>query len=795
MNDLPELLAPAGDPESLLAAVNHGADAVYLGLRRFSARARARNFGVDELAEYTAELRPRGVRVYVALNTLVLDREIRRVVRTIEEVVEAGADALILQDLGVARLARQICPEIALHASTQTSIGSAAACAHLRALGFRRLIAPRELSVERLGQLVRRTDLGIEAFVHGAHCISWSGQCTASLARGGRSSNRGECAQPCRLPYEVRTAGPRVDARRFPLSPTDLVGEAVVADLVRAGVRSLKIEGRLKRPEYVASAVHHYRLLLDRIGQGRGDRLTDSERRDLLQPFTRTSTTGYLTGTDHRALVEGNHPGNLGLLIGDLVAVRGRSLVVDRVQLEVLAGDGIGLVVSGGGEVVGGRVHGVDPAPGRGVALRMGPEFAIALARPGQQVWRTDNPRLIRRLRLGIEGRSREARPRRQPVIASVAGAPGAPLRLALEDNEGRRVEVASEVPLQHPRTRPLEPTGVRARLGKLGQTPYVLADLRWGVEGAVALPPVELNRLRRRACAELSALRGQPLRRVVRPPVEVTSGAAARPAPTGIYVLCRSVGQVSAATAGGAAVILCEPPAGAGMEPLLDAARRGGAAAFAALPRSVGEGDEAVAMVAVDLRPDGLLVRDLSELRLAAGIPRDRRPLLIADRSFGAVNALAVGELLDAGADIVSPGYDLPGDALAKLAATVGGDRLEVVASARLPLFHTAHCLFAANVAGAADLDRCGRICRRTSLALRDGEGRVLPVVADDLCRCTVFEPEIRVLPADLLAAARLPRLRIELLDESDAEVVERLEQLMRVLQSTDAPGTSRTQ
>lgn len=243
-----EILAPAGGEEQLIAAVRSGADAVYLGLTAFSARRNAANFDADALRRAVSYCHARDVRVHVALNTLVLDAELDAFADAVRAVAAAGADAAIVQDVGAAALVRRICPSLPLHASTQMAVHNAAGAAALERMGFSRVVLARELTVEEIAAIVAATPLEVEVFIHGALCMSMSGCCTLSCMLGGRSGNRGLCAQPCRLDF-------RRGARGYALSLKDLCGLAHLDALRAAGVRSLKIEGRMKRPEYVAAAV------------------------------------------------------------------------------------------------------------------------------------------------------------------------------------------------------------------------------------------------------------------------------------------------------------------------------------------------------------------------------------------------------------------------------------------------------------------------------------------------------------------------------------------------------------
>src|SRR5579883_3171515 len=261
----PELLAPAGDRTCLIAAVENGADAVYFGLQRHNARARATNFDGADLPEVMALLHRRGVKGYVTLNTLVFTRELDDLEATLRELVAAGVDAVIVQDLGLCRLIRALTPDLEIHASTQMSVTSAEGVRLARELGCSRVILARELAITEIRRIREATDMPLEVFVHGALCVAYSGQCLTSEALGGRSANRGECAQACRMPYQIVCDGELkdLDNIQYLLSPQDLAAYDLIPNLIELGVASLKIEGRLKSPEYVANITQHYRAAID----------------------------------------------------------------------------------------------------------------------------------------------------------------------------------------------------------------------------------------------------------------------------------------------------------------------------------------------------------------------------------------------------------------------------------------------------------------------------------------------------------------------------------------------------
>ena len=314
----PELLAPAGDRTCLIAAVENGADAVYFGLQRFNARIRANNFDGGDLAEVMTLLHRRGVRGYVALNTLVFPSELAEIEETVRELVVAGVDAIIVQDLGLVRLIRAISPDVEIHALTQMSITSEEGVALAHELGCSRVIVARELSLAEIARIRRAIDMPLEVFVHGALCVAYSGQCLTSEALGGRSANRGECAQACRMPYQIVCDGRLVelDNIQYLLSPQDLAAYDLIPELIDLGIAGLKIEGRLKTAEYVANITRHYRMAIDAAWAGQPVEFTPRDVREMQLSFSRGFSHGFLDGNNHKVLVRGDYSKKRGILLG-----------------------------------------------------------------------------------------------------------------------------------------------------------------------------------------------------------------------------------------------------------------------------------------------------------------------------------------------------------------------------------------------------------------------------------------------------------------------------------------------
>ncbi|HOM02885.1 MAG TPA: DUF3656 domain-containing protein [Acetivibrio sp.] len=514
----PELLAPCGDWDAFVAAVENGADAVYMGGKLFNARQFASNFDEENFKEAVQYAHARDVNVYRTMNTLIGDSEIKEALKALEQSYLAGIDGVIVQDIGLAGLIKNLFPDLPLHASTQMTIYNLEGVRQMEELGFKRVVLARELSLEEIEHIAKSTSLEIEVFVHGALCVCYSGQCLMSSIIGGRSGNRGKCAQPCRLPYrllesgkEKTLSGKKTDRGYF-LSPKDLCSIEILDKLVKAGVKSLKIEGRMKSPEYVATVVRVYRKYLDRLLEEPGSYGADIEEKDikdLTQIFNRGDfSKGYLEGKTGRDMMSFEKPKNWGIYLGEVISYDKASESV-KIKLEEPLSIGDGIEVwnnedeSPGTIVTSIRVNGktVTEANPQQVAEVRSIKGKIG---KGNRVYKTSDKKLNTFAKESFTGKSK----RKIPIEGRLSITSGKPVSIIVKDYAGNEVEVKSQYIPEKALTSPITEERVVRQAAKTGQTPFEFKVLSADVGEGLSVPISEINTLRRSALEELEAKR-----------------------------------------------------------------------------------------------------------------------------------------------------------------------------------------------------------------------------------------------------------------------------------------------
>ncbi|MDU1201964.1 MAG: DUF3656 domain-containing protein [Clostridiales bacterium] len=491
-----ELLAPVGSFDSLKAAVQNGANAVYLGGKDFSARASANNFDREELKEAVKYAHIRDVRVFVTTNTLIKQNELEDFVEYAKFLYDIDVDAIIMQDIGAAMLIHELLPDFELHASTQMVAHSLEDVQYLESIGFKRVVLARELTVEEIKYICDNTNVDIEIFVHGALCVCYSGGCLMSSMIGNRSGNRGRCAQPCRQKYtmiDISTGEEIHNNGDYLLSTKDLNTIEEIDKIIDTGVLSLKIEGRMKKPEYVATVIKSYRDAIDEYETTKKVNISDETMEDLYTIFNRKFTKGLILGEVGEEVMNSNVPNNQGLYVGKVVDYNKKAKRL-KIKLEgtLKKGDGINL----GGGTIGRIIKGKDIAQigYKGETIEL--DF-IGEAKKNQLVFKTSDTDLIDRAQKTYTQDKEFAK---SLIDAEISIKLGSYPELRLIDKNKNIVSVQGDKLVEKALKVALSEEKIETQIKKLGNTPYEIDQLKINLDEGVSMPISLINQMRREA-------------------------------------------------------------------------------------------------------------------------------------------------------------------------------------------------------------------------------------------------------------------------------------------------------
>jgi U32 family peptidase len=798
---IPELLAPAGNWDCAKAAVENGADAIYFGLEKFNARMRADNFTEADLPELMSFLHERGVKGYVTLNTLIFPQELREAQQYLKSIISAGVDAVIVQDIGICRLIRHLSPDFPIHASTQMTITTAEGVEFAQDLGCNLVVLARECSIQEINKIQEITrfknfSLPLEVFVHGALCVAYSGQCLTSEALGGRSANRGECAQACRMTYDLICDDDLIDLgdRKYLLSPQDLYGLEVLPDLIKSGVASLKIEGRLKTPEYVANVTRVYRKALDQINNVNRENsaeivsentVTDEDIYNLEMAFSRGLYTGWFDGINNQELVHARFGKKRGVYLGRVVKISGNKVTIN-LKAPLKPGDGI-VFDSGHPEYPeqGGRIYTVDIYKDEAILTFGRDDIDLHKVYVGDWVWKTNDPELDKQLRQSF---NTDIPQFQRAINMEVFGDLGRELVAIARDHLGNIVEVKSEILLTEARTKPLTTDVLKAQLGRLGNTPFSLGDLTNHLQGDLMLPISELNKVRREIVAKLKELRSRPKKwrlksnsslKDLLPKVPTQIPATS----SNLIVLVRNIEQLERVIKAGIETIYCDFADVNKYQEAVKLFREQKISEkqtiWVAPPRITKTGENWILQQVINSNADGYLIRNYDHIKYFAGKP------CIGDFSFNVANALTAEYLHNLGLERITASYDLNINQLQDLLITCPPDWLEVTIHQHIPMFHMEHCVFCAFLSTGVDYKDCGRPCDKHQVKLRDRVGTEHILQADAGCRNTLFNGKAQTGAeyVDKLRELGLKNLRIELLEETGTEIDQIIKMYQRLL------------
>lgn len=791
----PEIMSPAGYWPQLQAAIEAGADAVYFGLKHFTARAKV-GFSLEELPEVIKTLHKRGVKGYLTFNTLIFDHESIEAAKSLAAIAKTGVDAIIVQDLGIASLAQKIAPELELHGSTQMSITSADGIKLAQEFGISRVVLARELALNEIKEIRKETNCELEMFVHGALCVSYSGQCFSSEAWGGRSANRGQCAQACRLPYEMMVDNkvkPLGDAR-YLLSPGDLYALKELPQIVELGVSALKIEGRYKEADYVALTTQAYRKAVDEAWEKLPLSVSKKEEIELEQVYSRGLGAYFVSGTNHQEVVKGRSPRHRGVLIGKVVKVLNDSVIIkvegDIEKIAPLkAGDGVVFDAADWSSPQeteeGGRIYEVIKSKNNTLEIRFGKNTVnFARIRPSDLLWRTDDPSLEKTVKPLLKTTNPIYK---QEIKVFVLAEEGKNLitEWQLVKNPSITIRINSEDTLSQANEN-LTKDFILKQLNRLGNTPYKIKELNLKVLGNPLLPSSLLNNLRRQAVEKLIELQSTLKENTINEPtlvlkeslekirvmtIETEKNTILSVLPE-LHLLVRTPEQLDAAISLEPSSITLDYLDLYGLRPSVEKLLASKITARVASPRVLKPGESKILDFLLKLDCE-ILVRAGGMLSAMQGT---KHPKLIGDFSLNAANLLSANILLNLGLNRLTPTHDLNADQIACLAKDLGSEKIEVVAYQHLPVFHTEHCVFCRFLSDGTSYKDCGHPCEKHRVALKDLNGRLHPVMADVGCRNTVFGAEAQEasLHLDKWLSVGIRHFRLEFVHESAQEVKE---------------------
>ena len=751
---VPELLAPAGSLDAVRAALANGADAVYLGAERFNARDEGAQLTLAEVGEACRLAHERGRRIYLTFNILFKPDELADALLFLGEAIDLGIDAAIVQDIGVVRLIQRVYPGFEIHGSTQMTVHDASGARVMRSLGIERVVLARENTLGDIRAIHAAVpELGLETFVHGALCISYSGQCYMSGMISERSANRGSCAQSCRKDYVLDDATNHVELDRgFLISAKDLAATDHLADIADAGVGCLKVEGRKKRPEYVATVTHGYRTFLDRLADGDRTAPPSTDVEPLAQIYSRGFTGGMYGGRAGRDYVTRSHPDNRGRELGTVLRHDGREIIV-QVSAPLLVGDGVGFEApdARGGASVGYTIEEVRTLARDGEGIR---QAIVVPARisvgDGWRVVRSSEAALLERARASYAALPADLRARKTRVDVRLFGSAGGPLK-AVFLADGETVTVRTEINLAPASKRALDSSSLREQLGRLGETPFVLGGLETGaLAPGQFLPISELNHLRQQAVDELLQRRDWARQAKVadrralidtalavqhpEPPVESSEAVAT---PFDLVASVFTLDDARTAAAAGATTVVLDPflrhpmPPVTRVKALAEELRAQGVVLRLRTPTIVRPDERRTIQKWLDV---GLPMVS-GHVGLVAELAREGRDV-VADYAVNCFNQHTAAELFRLGARRLMLSLELTTDEMLAVSAPWEGTSFDVFLYGRPEGMTIEHCVLS------AAFDRTPTTCRdlcvqkHTNVQLTDPAGYAFAVATDSACR-----------------------------------------------------------
>jgi len=799
-----ELLLPVGDKDMCLAAIHNGADAVYIGVPEFNARGRTKDHSFDELKEMVNLCHLYGVKVHLAFNVLIFQNELEEVEALLKKLLPLGIDAFIVQDIGLVQMIKSMAPWQTVHASTQMTVTSDLAIKLLEDLNIQRFVLGREVSLPEMTKIRKATSTELEVFVHGALCVAYSGQCFTSESIGGRSANRGQCAQSCRLDYEMWVDGKKFASgdQKYFFSPKDLFGAKEIPMLQELGIDSFKVEGRLKGPYYVASVGRAYKNIMQAASRNQLEELNlPLIQSEVARIFSRGFFSGWLHGVNHQQLVDGRFGDNRGEEVGSVVRVVKNTIEI-RLQNNfknshpLKLGDGL-LFVGPGQQEVGGHIYKIskrelsfseDKIGARIVSINLGHAFAYHKLSPSFKVYINSDAELEDRLKKTWTTREGQ---KRIPLNIKIKATVGQPIQVEVFclDQPEEKIGISGDWLLEPATKSPATRDHLQKSFQALSTTAFSLEKLYIEALDLVFIPDQKLKKIKREMVIKLEELRtvrtvssvknfNKTFHNLLAPKSSLTQERLSLLLRSRLQVeeFINSMVKQNISSIPQLKRVVLDFEFGQDYQKAMEILRAKGLKVFLATTRILKAGELYNLNNLLRLKPDGLLIRNLGALQFV----KDNAPdlPLIGDYSLNVTNALSAEYFLGKGLSEVCLGLDLNQWQVEDIFRAAGGGSFELVAHQYMPEFHMEHCVFAAFLSKGSSFRDCGKPCETHQVKLKDPYGNEHVLAADHECRNTLFRstPQAIARPLPQWINLGLATIRIEALKESGEEILKKV-------------------
>jgi putative protease len=777
-----EILLPVGNIEMARAAIHNGADAIYVGAPGFNARGRSKDFDLTELDEIIKLCHEYNVRVHIALNILIFENELPIIAQLVADLIQLKPDAFIIQDLGLVKIIRAIAPQMRIHASTQMTVTNHEAIALLDDLQIQRFVLGREVSMDEMKLIRANTEKELEVFVHGALCVAYSGQCFTSEGIGGRSANRGQCAQSCRLEYEmlVDDKSHQLKDLTYLVSPKDLCGIGEIEQLKAIGIDSFKIEGRLKSPEYVAQAALSYRHAVDSAGVN-SDSL-QKLKNQLSLTYSRGFFSGWLHGVNHQELVDGTYSAHRGLLLGQIIERQNKKIVVKTAaSFRHDLNPGMGVLIAFADEALNfgaqiSEVHRQDQ--NYVITLWDAPEMVrlVKLKELKPQIFINSDPKLDRQLQQSFSVREKL---KKIPTSVSVRIIHDRPVEVKIQQGDMAYVFTSEVVPLPA-QNQPLVFDNVKEVFSQLGGTAMTMAHFECDLSANLFIQNKVLKDLKRDAIeAFLNFKNDQRSVAVDSSRVQLLfesenlNNTTRRQAK--LNVMLRERAQVESLLEiidqqpqlrASLNYVILDFEFGRDFTPSVNDLRQEGLLVAIATTRILKPKEYHNFKIIEVANPDAVLVRNLGAINYFKNKPFK----MLGDFSLNSTNHITVDYLLNKGLDSLCASYDLNSQQLQDMLERCNTSKIEINIHQYMPLFHMEHCVFAAFLSTGTSFRDCGKPCEKHKVELKDPYGNTHTLKADQECRNTMFsgaaQSALTLVPQ--LKEMGVETFRIEFLNEN---------------------------